>query len=76
MKKPTTKMYLVWNLTNYGDGYEFFGLYNTKANATKAYNQHMEGLYGTTDEDKLLELWDDGSGCADSWKIDEIVIKD
>lgn len=69
------KMYLVWNLTNYNDGYEFLGLYSTKANAIKAYKQHMKKLYGTTNEDKLLELWEDvESGSTDSWKINEIMI--
>ena len=77
MKKPTTKMYLVWNLTNYGDGYEFLGLYNTKANATKAYKQHMKELYGTTNESKLVEIWTySDDGCVDSWRIDEITIND
>lgn len=77
MKKPTTKMYLVWNMTNYGDGFEHLGLYHTKANAIKAYKQHMKKLYGTTNEDKLWELWaDNESGDADSWRIDEITIND
>ena len=77
MKKPTTKMYLVWNMTNYGDGYEFFGLYNTKANATKAYKQLMKERYGTTNEDKLWDIWNNGeTGSNDSWRIDEITIND
>ena len=71
------KMYLVWNLTNYGDGYEFLGLYNTKANAIKAYKQHMKKLYGTTNEDKLLDLWEDvENGSTDNWKINGIMIND
>lgn len=77
MKKPTTKMYLVWDMTNYGSGFEFLGLYNTKTNATKAFKQHMKELYGTTNENKLLELREDvEGGCADSWRIDEITIND
>lgn len=71
------KMYLVWNMTNYGDGYEFYGLYNTKENAKKAYDKHMKELFGTTDKDELGELWEDSeTGDADSWKIDEVEIKD
>lgn len=69
------KMYLVWNLTTYGDGYEHLGLYNTRADAEKAYSKEMKKRYGTTDEDKLWDLWDDGNN-GDSWKIDEIDIKD
>lgn len=70
------KMYLVWNMTTYGNGFEHLGLYNTRASAEKAYNKEMKKRYGTTDEEKLWELWDDGIGCADSWRIDEIEIKD
>lgn len=76
MKKPTMKMYLVWNMTNYGNGFEHLGLYNTRASAEKAYNKEMMKRYGTTDGDKLLGLWDDGVGCTDGWRIDEVEIKD
>lgn len=75
MKKPTMKMYLVWNMTNYDNGFEHIGLYNTRANAEKAYNKEMKKRYGTTNEKKLWDLWDDGNN-ADSWRIDEVEIKD
>lgn len=71
------KIYLVWNLTNYDCGYEFLGAYKSKASAKKAYNKEMKERYGTTSEDKLLDLWEDAdAGCCDSWKISEIEIKD
>lgn len=82
MKKPTMKMYLVWNLTNYGKGFEHLGLYNTRADAEKAYNEEMKKRYGVSlnskaDEDSLLDVWNDSeSGCVDSWRIDEITIND
>lgn len=82
MKKPTTKMYLVWNLTNYGQGFEHLGLYNTMADAEEAYNKEMKKRYGVSlnsqaDEESLLDVWNDSeSGCVDSWRIDEIIIKD
>lgn len=68
-------MYLVWNMTNYDNGFEHIGLYNTRANAEKAYNKEMKKRYGTTNEKKLWDLWDDGNN-ADSWRIDEVEIKD
>lgn len=71
------KAYIVWNLTNYDDGYEFLGVYLTKAQAKKAYNAEMKARYGTTNEDKLLDIWNDGeSGCVDSWRIEGIIIND
>ena len=76
------KMYLVWNLTNYGNGFEHLGLYNTKEHAEKAYNEEMKKRYGVSlnskaDEDSLLDVWNDSErGRVDSWRIDEIVIKD
>lgn len=77
MKKPTMKMYLVWNITTYGNGFEHLGLYNTRANAEKAYNKEMKKRYGTTNEEKLWDLWEDADmGRADCWRIDEIEIKD
>lgn len=71
------KLYLVWNLTNYDDGYEFLGAYKSKANAKKAYNKEMKARYGTTNEDKLWDLWDNAdTACCDSWRIEEITIND
>lgn len=77
MKKPVMKMYLVWNMTNYGQGFEHLGLFNTMADAEKAYDKEMKKRYGTTDIRKLWDLWDDSEkGRADSWRIDPIEIKD
>lgn len=82
MNKPVMKMYLVWNITNYGNGFEHLGLYNTKANAEKAYNEEMKKRYGVSlnskaDEDSLLDVWNDSErGRVDSWRIDEVEIKD
>lgn len=69
-------MYIVWNMTNYNDGYEFLGLYKTKASAEQAYKREMKARYGTTNEDKLYDLWDSDDGCTDSWRIEEIPIND
>lgn len=67
------KIFIVWNQTNYGDGYEFLGAYTSKTKAQKAYSAEMKERYGTANFDKLLDLWCDGdSGCEDSWKITEI----
>ena len=33
------EMYIVWNLTNYGDGYEFFGICETLKEADKLYSK-------------------------------------
>lgn len=69
--------YLIWNLTNYGDGFEMLGAYPTRAKAEKAYRAEMKKRYGTTDEDKLFDLWnDDETGCVDGWRITPIEIKD
>lgn len=70
------KVYIVWNMTNYGVGYEFLGAYTTKAKAQKAYNAEMKARYGTTNQNKLFDLWDDGSGCADSWGINEVEVRE
>ena len=69
-------MYLVWNMTTYGNGFEHLGLYNTLADAEKAYDKEMKKRYGTTNEEKLWDLWEDSNGNADRWRIDEIEIKD
>lgn len=71
------KVYLVWNLTNYDLGYEFLGAFTSKTKATKAYNNEMKKRYGTTNIDKLFDLWDDAeTGCADSWKITEVEVRE
>lgn len=67
------KIYIVWNMTNYNDGYEFLGAYTTKAKATQAYREEMKSRYGTTNIDKLLDLWMHDYG-DDSWRIEEIEI--
>ena len=75
--KPTMKMYLVWDLTNYGTGFEHLGLYNTKEHAEKAYKEEMLKRYGTTNKQDLFELWDNANtGSCDSWRIDEVEIND
>lgn len=67
------KIYLVWNLTNYGVGYEFLGAYTTLSAAREAYKKHMKASYGTDDEDELLNMWDDAeAGNADSWMISSV----
>ena len=71
------KVYLVWNLTNYGYGFEMLGAYTTKAKAEKAYRAEMLSRYGTTDIDKLLDLWNrTDEGCADSWNITPLEVKE
>lgn len=73
MNKPIKKMYIVWNMTNYGNGYEFLGAYTTKAKAQKAYNSEMKARYGTTNIDKLIDLWSNDGG-DDSWRIEEVEV--
>ena len=68
------KVYVVWNMTNYGDGYEFLGAYTSKAKAKKAYNAEMRARYGTTNRDKLLDLWEDDGG-TDDWHISEVAVE-
>lgn len=70
------ELYLVWNMTNYGDGYEMLGAYTTKEKATRAYNREMKKRYGTTDEDELWDIWNNGeTGSNDSWRITTIELK-
>lgn len=71
------KIYLVWNLTNYGYGFEMLKAYPTKAKALKAYREEMIKRYGTADEDELLDIWnDDENGSCDSWTITEIKLEE
>lgn len=72
-KREMKKAYLIWNLTNYDSGFEMLKAYPTKAKAQKAYKEEMIKRYGTTDEDELLDIWnDDEHGKCDSWTITEI----
>lgn len=66
-------IYLVWNFTVYGDGFICQGGYKTKKSAEKAYKALMKAEYGTTNEDKLLDIWND---TGDSWRITKIPMKD
>lgn len=76
-KREMKKAYLVWNLTNYNFGFEMLKAYPTKAKAQKAYKEEMIKRYGTDDEDKLLDIWDNvETGCCDGWKITEIKIEE
>lgn len=69
------KIYIVWNQTNYGVGYEFLGAYTSKAKAQKAYHDEMLERYGTANLDKLLDIWLDNDD-IDSWQITEIEVKE
>lgn len=70
------KLYLVWNMTNYGDGYEMLGAYTTLEKATRAYNREMKRRYKTTDPDELFDIWNNGeTGSNDSWRIATIELK-
>lgn len=69
------KIYILWNQTDYGYGYEFFGAYTTLAKAEKAFNDEMIKRYGTNDLDRLNIYWNNGDG-TDSWQISDIEIKD
>lgn len=76
MENSELEGYLVWNLTNYNEGFEMLGVYTTLDKAKKAYKSEMQSRYGTTDEDMLVELWDNSdTGCCDSWRITPIRIQ-
>ena len=38
--------YIVWNLTNCGDGYEFFGVYKSYEKALKCFRRVVRERYG------------------------------
>lgn len=64
--------YIVWNMKNYDLGYEFFGVYRSKAQAEKCLRRVLKAKYGKSNltEDELLELEEDSeSGCQDSHRI-------
>lgn len=62
--------YIVWNQTNYGDGYEFFGVYKSEAKAEKVLAKVLKERYGKTEiDDEILEQEiEDG----DSYMITEV----
>ena len=64
--------YIVWNLTNYGDGYEFYGVFRSKEQAEAHLRKVLKARYGKLpkDEDELLEWEDNVNGCLDSHRID------
>ena len=41
-KAMNRTLYIVWNMTNYGDGYEFFGICDTLKEADKLYSKACE----------------------------------
>lgn len=70
--------YIVWNLTNYNDGYEIFGVYRTREAAEKQFKKVLKNRFGKLpkDTDELLK-WEDevaeGTGCLDSFRITPFV---
>lgn len=62
--------YIVWNETNYGLGYEFFGVYKTRQKAEKVLAKILKERYGKTeiDDDVLAQEAEDG----DNYLITEV----
>ena len=63
--------YIVWNETNYGDGYEFFGVFRTRKQAEKAMRKVAKARLGRCprDYDKMLEALEGEEDMGDSYKI-------
>lgn len=67
--------YIVWNLTTYGSGYEFYGVYKSREQAEKALREWIKEKYGVDlkpdYEQQLLELEDkySNNGTLDSHRI-------
>lgn len=62
--------YIVWNETNYGAGYEFFGVYKSRQKAEVVLAKVLKERYGKTeiDDDVLAQEADDG----DNYLITEV----
>ena len=50
--------YIVWNLTNYGDGYEFFGVYKSYKKALKCFRRIVRERYGKCPRGDYSEISD------------------
>jgi hypothetical protein len=64
--------YIVANLTNYGDGFEIFGVYKSRENAVKQFRKVIRTRYGSCPRD-LSKLYKPGQPNAldsgDSYQI-------
>lgn len=47
--------YIVWNQTNYGEGFEVFGVFRTYEAAKKCYKKVIRDRYGNQSEDEIAE---------------------
>ena len=70
------KGFIVWNMTNYGDGYEVFGVFRSYQEAAKHLRRVFKRRYGKdyyklTDE----EIFEIENG-EDSYKITSFVMND
>lgn len=50
--------FIVWNQTNYGDGFEFFGVFRSRKEAEKCLRRVLRERFGRVpkDMDELIEL--------------------
>lgn len=77
MGKEDIKMkegYIVWNQTNYGTGFEFFGVYKSKQAAERHLRRVVRNRFGKCPrnlEDLMEEPYcgDSDAGCADGYGI-------
>lgn len=66
--------YIVWNLTNYGDGFEFYGVYKSEKKALKQLRRVIRTRYGKCPRaysDIMDFVYDkEGGDMGDSYRID------
>ena len=70
--------YLVWNQSNYDEGFEIFGVYRTREAAEKQFKKVLKNKFGKVPKntEELLK-WEDeacgDTGCLDSYRITPFV---
>lgn len=61
------KGFIVWNMTSYGDGFEFFGAFRSRKEAEKCLRRVLKKRFGRVpkDLDELIEM----QGEEDSYSV-------